>query len=124
MGCIQPKKIIKVSNQSQKESSKSESNNIAIHNIRKDTNLHAILCLHIRCRFICAILREPPEFRTLAISRLHRFADPCRKQEPFRCDRPDVRRSLHEHRQVQSRSAGDKASAASPEGAFYRVFCR
>ena len=37
MGCIQPKKIIKVSNQSQKESSKSESNNIAIHNIRKDT---------------------------------------------------------------------------------------
>ena len=35
MGCIQPKKLIKIS--SQKEDSKNDSNNIAIHNIRKDT---------------------------------------------------------------------------------------
>ena len=37
MGCIQTKKLIKICNSSQNDGSKNESNNIAIHNIRKDT---------------------------------------------------------------------------------------
>ena len=39
MGCIQPKKIIKIGNSSQNDSSKNSktSNNVVIHNMRKDT---------------------------------------------------------------------------------------
>ena len=36
MGCIQPKKLIRISTQNPKEDSKNDSNNVAIHNIRKD----------------------------------------------------------------------------------------
>ena len=41
MGCIQPKKLIKIS-QSPKDGSKNDSNKVAIHNIRKDTTDNVI----------------------------------------------------------------------------------
>ena len=37
MGCIQPKKTIKIGSSGSKEGSKNESNNIVIHNIKKET---------------------------------------------------------------------------------------
>jgi serine/threonine protein kinase len=37
MGCIQSKKIVKIGSHSSKEGSKNESNNVVVHNIRKDT---------------------------------------------------------------------------------------
>ena len=37
MGCIQPKKLIKIGSQSSKEGSKNDSNNVVIHKIKKET---------------------------------------------------------------------------------------
>ena len=47
MGCIQTKKIIKIENSNQTDESKNDSNQVVIHNIRKDTTNNAVVINNI-----------------------------------------------------------------------------